>query len=231
MKSKKQNTEVVKAYYSKLAKIYDEATGRKETQWKAPEKSNELILPHARVGDAVLDIGIGTGQSAKALFEKGCEITGIDIADGMLEETAKMFPEWELIDADISNGLPEEVMVMKFDIVISVGTLEFITDLLPLFTDVHTVTKDHGYFLFTYENLKEDGRIQNKRTAETGEINQGAKASRPRSFFHYRRTPDEVEEMLSDNGFIILEHEEFLAYKKTKKEVPVYNYAVLARKK
>lgn len=229
MKNQKQNTEVVKEYYSELAEKYDEVTSRNTTQWKAPEKANEFILPYVKPGDRVLDIGVGTGQSSKALHEKGCEITGIDIADGMLKEAAKNFPKWRLIEANVGNGLPKEVKGEKFDVIISVGALEFVSDFSHLLRDTHTVLRKNGYFMFTYENLKEGSKFQDKRTSSTHDfINK--KHDESKTFFHYCRTPDEVEEVLSDADFEIIKQEEFIAYKKSKSDIPVFNVAVLTKK-
>ena len=42
-----------------------------------------------RRGQLVLDLGMGTGSLARGLALRGCEVTGIDVSESMLEEARR----------------------------------------------------------------------------------------------------------------------------------------------
>jgi putative AdoMet-dependent methyltransferase len=68
-------------------------------------------------GTRVLDLGIGSGKLSHELFLAGCEITGVDFSEKMLDKARKLLPKATLILHDLSTGLPQ--LNGKFDAIIS----------------------------------------------------------------------------------------------------------------
>ena len=93
---------------------------------------------------SVLDIGIGTGTLAAALYKHGQTITGIDFSDKMLAIAKTKIPNAMYYKCDFTKGLPPELKEAKYDFIISTYALHhlpdalkvtFIKSLLPLLSD------------------------------------------------------------------------------------------------
>jgi len=91
----------------------------------------------------VLDIGFGTGILAHKLYENGHKIDGLDFSAKMIAIAKVKMPMANLLEWDISNGLPSEVRESQYDAIVSTYTLhhlsndkkvDFIKSLLPLLT-------------------------------------------------------------------------------------------------
>ncbi|KGR76750.1 class I SAM-dependent methyltransferase [Ureibacillus manganicus] len=89
----------------------------------------------------VLDIGVGTGVLTAKLYENGHRIHGIDFSAKMISIAKEKMPNANLLEWDITNGLPAELLENKFDFIVSTYTLhhltdeqkvQFISNLLPL---------------------------------------------------------------------------------------------------
>ncbi|QBP40201.1 class I SAM-dependent methyltransferase [Paenisporosarcina antarctica] len=92
----------------------------------------------------VLDIGFGTGILTSKLYENGHQIDGLDFSKKMIGLAQEKMPMANLMEWDISNGLPDYVKEKKYDSIISTYTLHHLTDedkvilvksLLPLLAD------------------------------------------------------------------------------------------------
>jgi putative AdoMet-dependent methyltransferase len=92
----------------------------------------------------VLDVGVGTGTLATALYENGHTITAIDFSSEMLAITKQKMPNAMFYQHDFSNGLPSEIVGAKYDFIISTYALHhlpderksaFIKSLLPFLSD------------------------------------------------------------------------------------------------
>ena len=76
----------------------------------------------------VLDIGFGTGVLTHKLYENGHQVDGIDFSGEMIAIAQTKMPRANLIEWDISNGLPDEMLSMKYDAIISTYALHHLTD-------------------------------------------------------------------------------------------------------
>lgn len=92
----------------------------------------------------VLDIGVGTGVLTSKLYEQGHHIHGIDFSMNMISIARERMPDAQLLEWDITKGLPTEIIQNKYDSIVSTYTLhhltdeekvQFITKLLPLLKD------------------------------------------------------------------------------------------------
>jgi len=78
-----QSRDEIRAYYDKIARVYDLLAERSEQ----PMREKGLALLAAREGESVLEIGFGTGHCLVALAEAVGEdgrVRGIDLSDAML---------------------------------------------------------------------------------------------------------------------------------------------------
>jgi putative AdoMet-dependent methyltransferase len=76
----------------------------------------------------VLDIGFGTGILTKKLYENGHRIDGLDFSPNMISIAKSKMHKANLIEWDISNGLPPEILGKKYDFIVSTYTLHHLTD-------------------------------------------------------------------------------------------------------
>jgi putative AdoMet-dependent methyltransferase len=92
----------------------------------------------------VLDIGFGTGVLTSKLYEKGHQIDGLDFSAKMIAIAEDKMPMANLMEWDISTGLPDYVKEKKYDSIVSTYTLHhlsdedkiiFIKSLLPLLAE------------------------------------------------------------------------------------------------
>lgn len=76
----------------------------------------------------VLDIGFGTGVLTNKLYENNHSIDGVDFSAQMIAIAQAKMPRANLIEWDIENGLPAEMLTMKYDAIISTYALHHLTD-------------------------------------------------------------------------------------------------------
>lgn len=85
----------------------------------------ERVLPPARKGATLLEVGSGTGHWSAWFAEKGYRVTGVDISAEMTRIAAgkkiprARFIQGDILDADLGGG---------FDVAAAVTSLEFIPD-------------------------------------------------------------------------------------------------------
>lgn len=76
----------------------------------------------------VLDIGFGTGVLTNKLYENGHLIDGVDFSAQMIAIAQPKMPRANLIEWDIENGLPKEIVANKYDAIVSTYTLHHLID-------------------------------------------------------------------------------------------------------
>ncbi|CQR46821.1 putative methyltransferase [Paraliobacillus sp. PM-2] len=86
---------------------------------------NEVMLKNH---SDVLDIGFGTGVLTSKLYENGHQMDGIDFSSKMISIAKIKMPDANLIEWDISNGLPLEIKRNKYDSIISTYALHHLED-------------------------------------------------------------------------------------------------------
>ncbi|WP_270181423.1 class I SAM-dependent methyltransferase [Alkalihalobacillus sp. CinArs1] len=76
----------------------------------------------------ILDIGFGTGVLASRLYEAGHDINGIDFSNEMIRIAQLKMPYAQLIEWDLTHGLPEHFKKKQYDVIISTYALHHISD-------------------------------------------------------------------------------------------------------
>lgn len=97
---------------------------------------------------SILDIGFGTGNLTRKLYENGYEIFGQDFSEEMINISKENMPRAQLYQGDFSNGLVEELRARNYDFII--GTYSF-----------HHLENNHkiNFIKDLLDLLKEDGKI------------------------------------------------------------------------
>lgn len=124
--SEKNNTYPFAGYTEILNKIFNEVIQKKNSR--------------------VLDIGFGTGVLANKLYENGCQIDGLDFSSRMISIAKSKMPDANLVEWDISNGLPYEFYENKYDSIISTYTLHHLNDKdkISFMTKLQSLLKEYG---------------------------------------------------------------------------------------
>ena len=112
------------------------------------ESIYDSVVKQGKSPIKVLDVGVGTGTLAGALYDCGNNITGIDFSNEMLATSMKKMPNASFYQCDFSVGLPSAIEGIKYDAIISTYALHhlpdelkvtFIQSLLPYLNDGGTV--------------------------------------------------------------------------------------------
>lgn len=84
----------------------------------------------------ILDIGFGTGVLTAKLYDNGHTINGLDFSSKMIDIAKEKMPDANLMEWDLSKGLPAELLRQKYDAIISTYALHHFTDEMK----VHYIT-------------------------------------------------------------------------------------------
>lgn len=96
----------------------------------------------------VLDIGFGTGILTAKLYEHGHKINGFDFSSNMIAIAKEKMPQANLIEWDLTKGLPTVLLQQSYDAIISTYALHH-------FTDEQKVS----YITQLLEHLKPNGKM------------------------------------------------------------------------
>lgn len=99
---------------------------------------------------SILDVGFGTGALTKKLYDDGYWVTGIDFSKKMIEIARAKMPDAELFQCDFSNGLPQEIMRMKFDFIISTYAIHHLDDKqkIMIISQMIEILNSNGWIVF-----------------------------------------------------------------------------------
>ncbi len=132
------------------------------------ESANEFytytadLLPKGK-GVGILDLGCGTGLELEKYFilNPDAQITGIDLAPGMLKALKSKFSD-KNITLILGSYFDVPLGYNKFDAAVSVESLHHFTkeEKIPLYTNLYNALKPDGYFILTdYFSLSDDEEI------------------------------------------------------------------------
>lgn len=131
----------VEHVYDNLAKVYDLTFGPA----LHPGRLVAIERMGVRLGDQVLEVGIGTGINA-ALYPRTCQVTGIDFSAPMLEKArervvSKGIENVRLMEMDAANlTFPDN----SFDIVYAPYVISVVPDPVKVVQEMRRVCKPGG---------------------------------------------------------------------------------------
>lgn len=182
----------------KVAKSFSSAASTYDKWAKPQEKiSNKILdmIPKNIDPKKILDIGCGTGALIKrlAIIYKKTEITGIDIASGMIEQSKKNCFSLQNDKINFLNCNIEKYKCTKnyYDIITSCFSLQWLNNPLSVFKNIYEILNKKGVFIVS---LPISGSLKNLISSyyETFNI--------PMKGLNFR-TIEEYSDLLENAGF------------------------------
>ncbi len=150
--SRSHLAEQVETFYEEFADAYDEVA--EEACWMANDAlAGELVAAHGV--DSALDLACGTGQTLRVLRRvfPEAELMGVDISCRMLRLAGDRVGDARLVHSDIGSFV--DTTSEQFDLITSVGGLEFVPDLPAILAGLRSLVRPLGHLIFTYEPVIE----------------------------------------------------------------------------
>lgn len=159
-------------------------------------------------GCKILDLGCGTGLELEAYLplNPSAEVTGIDLAPGMLNALKAKFFDKE-ITLILGSYFDVPFGENKFDAAVSVESLHHFTkeEKIPLYIKLRNALKDNGYFILTdYFSLSDEEEQMHRQELLRLKVIQGIKDN---TFYHFDTplTVQHEKEALLSAGFSSVE--------------------------
>lgn len=137
------------ALFNQVASVYDEVLpfftgfGRRHMEWLAPVH-----------GTRVLDLGAGRGALTGAALARGCQVTAVDCAPGMIERISTQYPRlhaarvMDIHQLDFPDG--------SFDLVCAGFVVHLLDDPAAAAREIRRVLTSGGVFSFSVPGPVED---------------------------------------------------------------------------
>ena len=116
-----------------------------------PYSAHMTIIQLVGSNKKVLDVGCATGQLAKRLVEKGCEVVGIEIDNESAQFARRYCRDVIVGDVEILKDLPYPEGY--FDVIIFADVLEHLKDPQAVLTNLKRYLKKDGYILCSIPNV------------------------------------------------------------------------------
>ena len=161
------------AVFNRYAHRYDDWYDDKKGAF-VEEVESRLALDMLQVqpGMRVLDVGCGTGKFSLRLAQAGCQVTGVDVSEEMLDIARKKIAD---LDVDIRflfmDAEDLEYGDDHFDAVVSMAALEFIPDTEAALEEMFRVTRPGGEILVGTINAQgEWGKLYSSLPEDTDSV-------------------------------------------------------------
>ena len=213
-------------HYEEFAQEYDSLS--KKHEWYSPEVLFGLMFEYLKNGEKLLDIGIGTGQSAIPFHSVDVQIYGIEGSKEMLKKCKEkgIAKDLKLINLNTISLIPYKSDNFRY--IISNGVLYFFENLEPFFIEARRLLKSNGIFAFTVENLKlgyskkytnKDNDLISKRIIEKAGVEV------------FRHSDKYVGNLIKKYDFEVLKKLEYFAYNSPTENKNIYFKAYILKKK
>ena len=117
-----------------------------------PNTSQTQLIELVGAGKSVLDVGCAGGETARALVERGCRVSGVDI-DPVAAEPARAVLD-ELVIADLDRTpLSAHFEAKTFDVIIFGDVLEHLRDPALVLKDALSLLAAGGHVLVSVPNV------------------------------------------------------------------------------
>ncbi len=171
--------------YSGERQVYDSIDDVRKDHVGRYQFSTKYITKNDLVLDAACGIGYGSFLINK---EVGAEVLGVDISHESVEYANEHYRQNDRVNFIVSDILKLELPAQHFDVVTSFETIEHVREDREILQKFHQLLKPSGLFICSTPN-------ENKMRFADGKW--------PFHIRHY--TPDELIDLVTSNGFEILE--------------------------
>ena len=209
------DSDQVSNYKGEEAERYESQVS--EIAWHGHEILFGLMYEFVKSGELLLDIGIGTGLSSLLFHKAGLQVSGFDNSAEMIKGCHSKEFSGQIIQHDLKN-VPYPFQSNSINHVISLGVLNFFSNLLPVFQESSRIIKKDGIFGFTVEEKKPEQEHQ-----YTLHVNEETNDEiQPFDIVLYRHSDEDVRVLLKNMGFSVLKEYEFLADRYPKQEIEIF---------
>ena len=216
-------TEQTESYRGENADHYENQVV--DTAWHGHEIMFGLMFEYIKPNDSLLDIGIGTGLSSMLFHKAGLQVSGFDNSAEMLERCKSKGFTGKVVLHDLQN-VPYPFPSNSINHVVSLGVLNFYSDLASVFQEVGRIIKIGGVFGFAVEEMKSNQ--ERHYTIRVDNCTKGDK--QPFHVSMYRHTDEYIRAQLKKSGILVLKDYEFLADEYPKQDIKVYLKLYIGRK-
>lgn len=138
------------AHFDDLAASYDEHT---RVGWHPNDRLGELLAGLGLTPGSVLDLGAGTGQTARMLvgLYPRARLTLVEPSSGMADLARAKIPDAAVVVADAAEHLAR--VEDRHDLVTAVGCLELVPDLFEVLRLATSRLTPGGHLAVTHEPL------------------------------------------------------------------------------
>ena len=91
--------------FDKWSETYDEDIKDEKTYPFAGYSDIVEEIINQAEGEKILDLGVGTGNISKILYDKGYKITGLDFSTEMINKAKEKMPDVEFIKKSYCSGV------------------------------------------------------------------------------------------------------------------------------
>ncbi len=109
-----------------------------------------LLLPHLPEEGRILDLGCGTGNLARALWERGYQVTAVDVSAGMVREARENAPEVEFVQQDMRTFKRREAFHAVVAMFATVNHLLTVEELRQVLENIRESLRGGGWLLFDF---------------------------------------------------------------------------------
>jgi ubiquinone/menaquinone biosynthesis C-methylase UbiE len=172
-----------------------------EYNWRGPEVAFGLSYECLRPGETLLDVGIGTGLSARLFKQAGLNIYGLDGSPDMIKMAAAKNLAEELKLHDLAD-IPWPFPAHTFHHASAIGVFHFFREPTPLLAECMRLVKSGGMLAFTYS-------LPRTEHGDTDDIVAEIMEGEGVTIYHHR--PEYVRTCMYDTGWTVHRELEFLA--------------------
>jgi len=134
-------------FYESFASEFDSKMNMYDTNKRVDVIYNELLQEDIK-GKKLLDAGCGTGWFSKAAYDRGADVTSMDLGEGLLKEVAKKCDTERVVGSILEMPFDDN----SFDIVVSSEVIEHTPDPHQAIREMYRVLKKDGTLILTTPN-------------------------------------------------------------------------------
>jgi predicted TPR repeat methyltransferase len=207
-----------------FASEYDASVGTKH--WYGPEVLFGLMYEYLKPGQLLLDIGTGTGMSARMFHSAGLRIYGVDGSEKMLKYCKEKKMAEGLKKMDLTTG-GDPFPGRSFDHIISIGVFHILGDLKPVFKTIDEKITSDGIVGFTV-----DDKVSGEHDDYTESDIEGiyVKRHHKSGIMMYKHHERYISHLLNIYRYDILKKLRFLAFFDEEQRISYYFEAYIVKK-